>query len=139
MVVGQPGALAIDRRVLLGFPGQRLDDEFVGEFALGHDLGRGGRGGHALFLLTMRAALFPQGHADVEGGRIAHQFLAALVADDRALGPALAATAVLGMAGDDPPAPLSLVRMTCARRPFSPCKLSKAWRASAGSEPSEII
>ncbi len=76
VVLRQHGALPIDGRVLLVFPGQRLDDKFIGKFALGHDLGRGGGGGHPLFLLTMGTPLFPQGHPDMEGGRIADQFLA---------------------------------------------------------------
>jgi hypothetical protein len=114
VVVRQHGALPIDGRVLLVFSGQRLDDKFIGQFALGHDLGRGRRCGHALFVLTMRTALFPKGHPDMEGGRVAHQFLAPLVADDGALGSTLVAAAVAGMAGNNHLTPLQMTRQFLA-------------------------
>src|SRR5208283_1674074 len=82
--------------------------------ALGNDLGRGGRGGHAWLLLAMGAAFFPQDDADMKGGRIAHQFLAPVVADDRPLGSALLAKAVFGVAGNNHFATLQMLRQLLA-------------------------
>ena len=96
IIVRQDGALTIDRQVLLELLGQRFDDKFVREFALGHDLGRGRRGGHPLLFQTMGAALLPLGYAHVKGGRLAHQFLAALVADDRSARPRIGRNGSLG-------------------------------------------
>ena len=50
---------------------------------------------------TMRAALLPLDHPHPELGRFARQFLAGFIANDRPLGAALGAVAILRATGDD--------------------------------------
>ena len=94
-ILDQRGALAVNRQVQLILAHQHLDDELVGKLALGHNLRRGRSRGHSLFLLAMGAALLPLDHPDPELGRLAGQFLAGFVANDRPLRAAFLAGAIL--------------------------------------------
>jgi hypothetical protein len=82
------------------YPHVHIDDQLVGQLALGNDLLRQGRARHSRLGMQRAGPLFPQRHLDeILRGNDA-QFFAAFVADDLLLSLTLRAHTILGPAGD---------------------------------------